>query len=128
MDISHERDFKKRRSAGRQPARETVKDTRADLKNDTQDFDLRRSRGNSAPREDSRRRRQDQSRRMYTGQADRKALDMQEAESPVHEDNPSYNNGSGILEPREPATAKPDMPFREEPAWSGRRQGSRNGR
>ena len=95
---------------------------------EARDFDLRRSRGNSAPREDSRRRRQDQSRRMYTGQADRKALDMQEAESPVHEDNPSYNNGSGILEPREPATAKPDMPFREEPARAGSRQGSRNRR
>ena len=44
MDISHDREFKKRRSAGRQPAREQVKDTRADLRNVTQDFDLRRGR------------------------------------------------------------------------------------
>ena len=229
MDISHERDFKKRRGAGRQPARETVKDTRADQRGtaqdfdlrrgrdapasgedvgryrynqgrnqeiaaeqadgpvadnagmdldagsggasyeavasqtgnadrahgfeaghthrnlpadgvpsngvsengtpvhtETRDFDLRRSRGDSAPREDLRRHRQDQSRRMHTEQADRKAPDMQEAESPVHEDIPSYSNGSGISEPREPA--KPDMPFREEPARAGSRQGSRNRR
>ena len=231
MDISHEREFKKRRSAGRQPARGQVKDTRADLRDTaqdfdlrrggdaptsgedagryrynqgrnqeiaagqadgpvadnagmdwdagsggagyeaatsqtgntdrahgfeaghthrnlpadgapanevsengtpvhtgTRDFDLRRSRGDSASREDSRRHRQDQSRRMYTGQADRKAPDIQEAEIPVHEDNFSFDSGSGISEPREPATTKPDMPFREEPARAGSRRGSRNRR
>ena len=92
----------------------------------TRDFDLRRSRGDSASREDLRRHRQDQSRRMHTEQADRKAPDMQEAEIPVHEDNFSFDSGSGISEPREPA--KPDMPFREEPARAGSRQGSRNRR
>ena len=231
MDISHEREFKKRRSAGRQPAREQVKDTRADLRDTaqdfdlrrggdaptsgedagryrynqarnqeiaagqadgpvadnagmdwdagsggagyeaatsqtgntdrahgfeaghthrnlpadgapanevsengtpvhtgTRDFDLRRSRGDSASREDSRRHRQDQSRRMYTGQTDRKAPDIQEAEIPVHEDNFSFDSGSGISEPREPATTKPDMPFREESARADSRRGSRNRR
>ena len=90
------------------------------------DFDLRRSRGDSASREDSRRHRQDQSRRMYTGQADRKAPDIQEAEIPVHEDNFSFDSGSGISEPREPATTKPDMPFREESARADSRRNSRN--
>ena len=47
MDISHEREFKKRRSAGSQPARGQVKDTRADLRDTAQDFDLRR--GGDAP-------------------------------------------------------------------------------
>ena len=99
---------------------------RASGHTEARDFDLRRSREGSAPREDSRRRRQDQSRRMHTGQADRKAPDMQEAEFPVHEDNFSFDSGSGVSEPREPA--KPDMPFREEPARAGSRQGSRNRR
>ncbi len=90
------------------------------------DFDLRRGRRDSAPREDLRRHRQNQSRRMHTEQADRKAPDMQEAEFPVHEDIPSDNGGSGISEPREPE--KPDMPFREEPARAGSRRDARNRR
>lgn len=88
------------------------------------DFDLRRGRGDSASREDLRRYRQNQSRRMHTEQADRKAPDMQEAEFPVHEDIPSDNGGSGISEPRAPE--KPGIPFREEPARAGSRRDARN--
>lgn len=61
-------------------------------------------------------------------QTDRKAPDIQEAEIPVHEDNFSFDSGSGISEPREPATTKPDMPFREESARADSRRGSRNRR
>ncbi len=88
------------------------------------DFDLRRGRRDSASREDLRRHRQNQSRRMHTEQADRKAPDMQEAEFPVHGDIPSDNGGSGISEPR--ALEKPGIPFREEPARAGSRRDARN--
>ena len=88
------------------------------------DFDLRRNRRDSAPREDSRRNRQDRSRGMHMEQADRKASDMQEAEIPVHEDIPSYGSGKVISESGEPA--KPDIPFREESARADSRRNSRN--
>lgn len=74
VEISHDREFRKRKSADRRPARKPVKDVRADEGRLTQDFDLRRGRDAPVSGEDRRGYRQGQG-RGYTEPAEDFAAD-----------------------------------------------------
>ncbi|NBH73737.1 peptidase [Clostridiaceae bacterium] len=106
-----------RRTHTEQPADTTAESTAP------RDYDLRREPDMPDTRESAHRRRQDQSRKMHAEQTDRKELEVWEADMPLHE-APSYGNGNKETNHGEPA--KPDTPFREEPARAGSRRDSRS--